>query len=234
MKIVKQEKNFTSPEKKPRKKSTKKTVIKKQPKDFKSMMTQKKIQLKGIKNLQLETSREQIVKKIRAQVKLKLKKESGLNDDVIFILDMSKAKPGFCIMKKDGEILLCTSYPGSSKNKPLELITYIEELIIAYKPGLAIFESTFTRFKKAASVLSIYQGLAWSILIKYNIETLQLSNTVVKNLFGCKEKEDLFKVITELYKIPTLDFKSFNDEIDAIALGLTYLIEGSKVLKKFQ
>lgn len=234
MKIVKQEKNFTSPEKKQSKKSTKKTVAKKKSKDFKSMIQTKKIQLKGIKNLQLETSRDQVIKKIRTQIKLKLKKESDLNEDIIFILDMSKAKPGFCIMKTTGEILYCISYPGSSKHKPLELIIYIEELILKYKPSLAIFESTFTRFKRAASVLSIYQGLAWSILIKHNIQTMQLSNTVVKNLFGCREKEDLFKIITELYSIPTLDFIKYNDEIDSIALGLTYLIEGDKILKKFQ
>lgn len=137
-------------------------------------------------------------------------------------------------MKTNGEILYCISYPGSSKNKPLEMLLYIEELILKYKPSLAIFESTFSRFKKAASVLSIYQGFAWSLLVKHNIQTMQLSNTVVKNLFGCKEKEELFNVICELYQIQSLNFDKYNDEIDSIALGLTYLIEGSKVLKKFQ
>lgn len=233
MKIVKQDKNFTSPKKESKKKSTKTKVTKKPKKDFQLLMTQKKIQLKGIKNLELETSRNQIIKRIRTQIKPQLKKDSNLKNDIILILDMSKAKPGFCVMKTDGEILHCISYPGSSKAKPLELITYIEEIIIKYKPSIAIFESTFTRFKRAASVLSVYQGLAWGILVKNNLEVFQLSNTIVKNLFGCKEKDELFKVITELYKIPTLDFNKYNDEIDAIALGLTYLIEGSKVLKKF-
>lgn len=146
---------------------------------------------------------------------------------------MSKAKPGFCVLSKQGEIISLFSYPGSSKHKRLELLILIKELVTLYKPEFVIFESTFTKFKRAASTLSVYQGLISSVFVELEIPMYQVSNLVVKNYFGCTEKEDLFKQITKLYGLSNLDFDEYNDEVDALAIGLVYLLRGKTILKEF-
>lgn len=229
-------KNEIKDSKNPKKKKTLKKKLKKEIKSKTEILEdckKKKIKMIGIKNLLLKEKRENLIKEIRKKTKTQLKEITKKDSKTFLVIDMSKQKPGFCILTEEGEIKRIFSFPGSSKNKRFELLLLIEDLINEFNFSYVIFESTFTKFKKSASVLSVYQGLVSSCFVKHNIEMFQVSNLIIKNYFGCTEKEELFKSVTSLYSIDTLDFKEYNDEIDALAIGLVYLIRGKSILKNF-
>jgi Holliday junction resolvasome RuvABC endonuclease subunit len=143
---------------------------------------------------------------------------------------MSKSKPGFCVVNNEGKILFAISYPGSTKTKALEILIFFKNLIKKFKPKIIVFEDTFTRFKKSASVLSFYQGLVYSECILHDLEVFKISNLAVKKFFESTTKEEIFEVINNLYEIK-LDFDEFNDEVDAIALALFSLYHPEKLKK---
>lgn len=134
-------------------------------------------------------------------------------------------------MKEDGEILTAFSYPGATKTKALEIILLIEDILDTYNPDLVIFEATFSKFKRAAAVLSLYQGIVYTLLLKRNLPVYKIGNQKVKAEFGVTDKEKLFKKITNLYKLVNLDFDQFNDETDAIAMALAYLLNKKAIVK---
>lgn len=144
------------------------------------------------------------------------------NKGVIFTIDLSKAKPGFCIGTDKGEILKCFSIPGNGKYKAKVILKAIEEILDEFNPELIIFEEVFQRFIKAASKLLIYKGLVYNVFLRKDIPTYELSNRTAKALFDVKTKEAAFEKVTAYLKIK-LNFEEFNDEVDAILLYMTYL-----------
>lgn len=144
------------------------------------------------------------------------------NKGVIFTIDLSKAKPGFCIGTDQGEILKCFSIPGNGKYKAKVILKAIEEILDEFNPELIIFEEVFQRFIKAASKLLIYKGLLYNVFLRKDIPTYELSNRTAKALFDVKTKEAAFEKVTAYLKIK-LNFEEFNDEVDAILLYMTYL-----------
>ena len=232
-KETKETKN-TKPKVKRKRKSTKKATKKKTKIEINYIenLSLKKIKIDGKKNIVDLKKRKEIITKIRAKSKSYLKSNVMKKEDCFLTIDMSKKKPGFCIMRNDGKILNAVSLPGSTINKPLEILLLVEAMIKKYKPSIAIFEATFSRFVKAADVLARYQGLVYSLLIRYDIKAYKASNLTVKAAFGVKKKDDLFDVIIKLYDIEGLNFDDFNDETDAIAIGLAYLLK-KDIIKKF-
>lgn len=207
-------------------------------------------EITGIENILNLEKREKLTKEIRTKVKTKLSKQKKYQPiaGIILAIDLSKTKPAFCVGTDKGEILFCTSLPGLTKNKALEILELTETIINKYKPELVIFEEVFAQFIKAASKLLIYKGLVYNILLNLEIPTYELSNSVAKALFkvereiikkprknskdktvkkeiklvACKTKEEVFAKANEFLGLD-LDFNEFNDEIDAILLWMVYL-----------
>lgn len=170
-------------------------------------------------------------------------------------IDLSKTKPAFCIGNDENELLMCFSLPGATINKALEILEAVEMIIKKYKPEIVIFEEVFAQFIKAASKLLIYKGMVYNIFLNLGIPTYELSNSVAKALFkiekeiikkprknskdktikkeiklvACRTKEEVFAEANKFFGL-TLDFKEFNDEIDAILLWMVYLDSREKNL----
>ena len=213
--------------KKPRlKKLTKKEITE----EITKKLKKKGLGISGKNNIVSLKSRKDLIKKNRANTKERLAKLEKRKTDNgrILAIDMSKSKPGFCIVDKKGKILIAVSYPGSGKNQALELLNYTRFLIKQYKPEMVVFEDTFLKFKRAAAVLSFYQGLIYGNCIKAGIPVFKVSNLVVKKFFEAETKEQIFENINNLYKMD-LDFNEFNDEVDAIGLALFSLHSPEKL-----
>ena len=197
----------------------KKTVTKKKEKPIKKLPvitgTNNILNLQKRKELQLRL--EKLVKQTAKETK-KIEPNKG----VIFTIDLSKAKPGFCIGTDQGEILKCFSIPGNGKYKAKVILKAIEEILDEFNPELIIFEEVFQRFIKAASKLLIYKGLVYNVFLRHDIPTYELSNRTAKALFGVKTKEEVFAKVTSYLNLK-LDFEEFNDEVDAILLYMVFL-----------
>lgn len=192
----------------------------------------KKIIIAGQSNIKDLNTREKLVKKHRKKTKDYLKNlPKRKTSDCFLCIDMSKKKPGFCIMENDGKILTSLSYPGATKTKALEIILLVEDILDEFNPDFVIFEATFSKFKRAAAVLSLYQGIVYTILLKRNIPVFKIGNQKVKAEFGTADKEHLFKKIVTLYRLKGFNFDQFNDETDAIAMGLSYLLNNKSLVK---
>lgn len=150
----------------------------------------------------------------------------------ILAIDPGFDRIGFAVIeKKDKLELLFSECLVTDRSKEFserlsDVITNTEKLIKKYKPSEVILEKIFfVKNKKTAMQVAEVRGALMYIISKNNLickeyTPLQIKTTVTNN--GRATKSDMKKMIPHLIKVDIRE-DMLDDEIDAIAIGLTHL-----------
>ena len=148
---------------------------------------------------------------------------------MILALDLSLSCTGYAVCDKLGNPLEIAHIETSSKLETNDRLKIIGDKLLDIKDRFyidtVVFENSFYRHIKATQMLYQVRGIAMYIFCDCNLKFY--APTTVKKLIGGTgkaSKEDLQNKILELY--PDVKF-SCNDESDAFALILCYMIENN-------
>lgn len=154
---------------------------------------------------------------------------------VILAVDSGVEKTGYAIFNNDSYIksgLIKTSKKKSLEKRLEEIYLHLKKIIQEYKPRKIILEQVFF-FKNQKTVISVSQSqgiillLAAQFLIEVEYLTpLQIKQTITG--YGRADKKAVQKMIKMSFNIP---IPPQDDEIDAIACGLTYCHLNKKLVK---
>ena len=118
-----------------------------------------------------------------------------------------------------------TSAKEAFENRLLEIGSEVERLIIEYSPqALAIEQLFFNTNQKTAMNVAEVRGALIYICKKYGLLSFQYTPLQIKNAvsgYGRSTKKQVAKMVPQLIEIQK-EIK-FDDEYDAIAIGLTCL-----------
>lgn len=157
--------------------------------------------------------------------------------NVTLALDLSLSQPGFAVLAvtDDGKpIILEKSYVKTTASKPHgyrlgeideELNRYLNE----YDPDHVVREKGFSRF--AATTQALFKVVGVSDLTTYDrtrLKVHEIAPTSVKKIVtgnGKASKDCVMASVMERLQIEQADYFANDDESDAVACGLAYLIE---------
>ena len=149
-------------------------------------------------------------------------------------IDPGYERLGIAILEKNKgdkkEVLLHSEcFKTSSKlefnERLLILGEKIEEIIKDYKPEMLSIETLFlnTNQKTVMQVAEV-RGVIIYLAQKYNLKIFEASPPQIKSSitgYGASDKEQIRKMVGLLINLPKEKNKSFDDELDAIAIALT-------------
>lgn len=154
---------------------------------------------------------------------------------IILGLDISSTRTGWAVIKNGRFYNRLEKDYGFISPKinfgPGEKISFFrKELFLVIKnvnPDVVCIEDVFFhRNINTVKVLSRFSGVAlelvYSVLKK---EPLYIQVKEIRSTFGTQDKNDIFKIIIDKYKIDNWLFKTHNDVADALAIAShTYLV----------
>jgi Holliday junction resolvasome RuvABC endonuclease subunit len=147
----------------------------------------------------------------------------------VLSLDISTTSTGWCFYK-DSMYNFGTIKPTAGLDNSKKLVIFrvrLLALLNQLKPDFIVVEDTFgSRNLKVLKQLSEFAGVAKECCTSFVGQSPEvMSNTTPKSYFKCKTKEDLYKMVTELFDMAddgTWTFKTHNDITDAIAQNICY------------
>jgi len=143
----------------------------------------------------------------------------------IWGIDLSLVSTGIAIFDDHGNFISTETIKTSSKNTTQERLRKIGDEILVlldkYPLGVAVLESSFTKFNKATQMIYRVHGVANYLLSDY--EQIYYAPTTVKKVAGGSGRMDK----DELRAMMEMEFGnvfSNTDESDAAAIGKCYFI----------
>lgn len=122
---------------------------------------------------------------------------------------------------------LTTDRKSSHSNRLLEIGGKIEEVVEKWQPtDLSIETLFFNQNTSTALKVSEARGVILYIAKKNGLDVYEYSPQAVKIAvtgYGKADKSQMNTMIQKLVKIPKTKGKKLDDEMDAIALGITHL-----------
>lgn len=149
-----------------------------------------------------------------------------MNNEYMYVygLDLSLTNTGVVIFR-NATPLYIDSIPTTNKlnrGKRLYLIyTKLKELIEKYPPHVVCIERGFYRFNKSTQAIYEVNGVVELLFRDHNIILYSPKEIKAAIVDGKASKEEVQDEILKYYNY--IDFKN-NDESDAFAVALTYLI----------
>ena len=109
----------------------------------------------------------------------------------------------------------------------LEINNYLEGIIQKYNPNTVVCESLFV-FKNHKTVISVagVRGIILYLCGKYNIEFVEYTPIQIKSAVtgdGRADKKQVEFMVRNIFKSNLFKDKILDDEMDAIAIGITGL-----------
>ena len=151
--------------------------------------------------------------------------------------DLSLSSPGFAVLAvtEDGEPLILdkshvktTSY-NVHGHRLLMIDDEIRRLIKEYKPSHVVREKGFSRFPRTTQALFKVVGCSDRTTFEMTgLEVVEIAPTSVKKIVtgdGKSTKKDVEKAVIERLRIEQDGFFETDDESDAAAVGLAFLIK---------
>jgi crossover junction endodeoxyribonuclease RuvC len=160
--------------------------------------------------------------------------KENLKGKVVLAIDPGFDRVGIAILMKDGgsDVLLFSSCVQTNKketfeNRLLQVFNVIEEVILKYKPNTLAIESLFMA-NNQKSVIGVAQarGIVLYLAAKHRLLVCEYTPMQVKVSVagvGSADKKQILYMVEKILKNTTDLNKKIDDEIDAIAIGLTCL-----------
>lgn len=156
------------------------------------------------------------------------------NNARVLAVDPGYERLGLAVLEKNlgKEVLLFSTCLQTPKNLPPEerllmIKNETERIIKEFNPVyLAIEGLFFSKNKKTALMVAEARGVVLGVSAENNIPVSEINPLRVKIAvtgYGRSKKTDVFFMVRKLVKLP--DKKMFDDEIDAVAIGLAFLAE---------
>lgn len=156
---------------------------------------------------------------------------------ITLAMDLSLSSPGFAVLAvtDDGEpILLEKSHVKTNAKKPhgfrlCEIGEEIERYIDAYDPKHIVRERGFSRFPATTQTLFKVVGVSDKIAyyhagkVSHEIAPTSVKKLVTGN--GKASKKDVEKSVIKRLRIDKSNFFDTDDESDAAAVGLAFMIQ---------
>ena len=151
----------------------------------------------------------------------------------VIAIDPGYDRVGISVLEKgenNKEIIIFSECFTTDKNKTINdrifsIGSRINELILKYKPGyLAIEGLFFSKNTKTALSVAEARGVIIFQAYRYNIPVYEYTPNQIKVAvtgYGSATKKDIFFMVSRLVDLS--DKKRIDDELDAIAIGLTFL-----------
>jgi crossover junction endodeoxyribonuclease RuvC len=149
---------------------------------------------------------------------------------IILGLDVSSKKTGWAILKngrfyKRENIDFGTIETPSSQPISKRLVIFrdaLESILVRSKPDTIVIEDTF--FSKNIATLKVlvrFSAVAQELSNRLlSIDPILISARQARTIMGSQDKEEVFKIIVNKYKLNTFKFSTHNDIADAIVLTL--------------
>lgn len=167
------------------------------------------------------------VRKVRVAFFKKKRKEKKEETNNVMGVDLSKFSTGIAILNELDEILFLNKISPKGNNDKYLIIDFIismKAILEKYRPSTVIMEDIYLKnsFGKLASFKSLAKqhGIILTIFAIYDIDVKYIHNMSAKSFVGCKNKEDVFKRMCELYSLDGFNFEDHNDLTDALMLAL--------------
>lgn len=162
------------------------------------------------------------------------KKAMKINTSAIRILaiDPGFDRLGIAIIDKENQkeeyvfsTCVITNRKDDMPERVFQIGKSIEEIIKKYKPTeFAIEKVFFTNNQKTVMAVAEVRGVCLYLAKKHNLNIFEYSPPSIKMAitgYGKATKEDISYMVYKIIKIPS-KIKLIDDEIDAIAIGLTH------------
>ncbi|MBA4547722.1 crossover junction endodeoxyribonuclease RuvC [Thermoactinomyces intermedius] len=146
-------------------------------------------------------------------------------------LDISLSSPGFAVLEvkdKKVKLLECGSIKANNKHSQIQkmrrIVSHLESLTYDYDVDVKVRENSFVRHNRTTKILERTVG---AVLFTLG-EMEEIPPTTVKKLCtgdGKASKEDVQESVKKWLSLPS-DYKfQTDDESDACAVALAYLIQ---------
>jgi Holliday junction resolvasome RuvABC endonuclease subunit len=149
---------------------------------------------------------------------------------VILGLDVSSVKTGWAVLK-NGRFYkregidygtIETSNKNNISNRLFIFRNELEKILRLIKPDTIIVEDThLSKFVNALKMLvrfgAVAQELSWRVT---SIDPLLVPVKLARTVIGSQDKEEVFNLVVEKYKLKDFKFSTHNDITDAIILTL--------------
>lgn len=160
----------------------------------------------------------------------KSKKSTPMPNSIVLGIDPGFGRVGFAVLK-DGKILfshcLETNPKLSHQNRLSEVGEMVREIIEKWRPtSLSIEKLFFNQNTNNALKISEARGVIVYEANRMGLDIYEYSPQEVKIAvtgYGKADKTQVENMVKKLVKIPKKSGKILDDEIDAIALGITCL-----------
>lgn len=159
---------------------------------------------------------------------------------VTLAMDLSLSSPGFAVLAvtdvdgKDKPVILEKSHVKTNAKKThgfrlCEIDNEIERYLTEYEPTHIVRERGFSRFPATTQTLFKVVGISDKTVYYHEGKDVhEIAPTSVKKLVtgnGKAAKKDVEKAVIERLQIDKTDYFANDDESDAAAVGLAYLIQ---------
>lgn len=159
--------------------------------------------------------------------------------DVVFAQDLSLSSPGFAVLAITDDrqpIILEKSHvkTDAKRTHGFRLRQIEEEMAryyVSYKPTHVVREKGFSRFPAVTQTLFKVVGvsdLVYDAYMSSHESMTEIATTSVKKLVtgnGKASKKDVEKAVIERLQIEQAGYFATDDESDAVAVGLAYMIQ---------
>jgi len=155
----------------------------------------------------------------------------------ILSLDVSSASTGWTFSVRDNLKAYGVIKTNPKKGRAERLHSFKEEirvLLSRYKPSYVVIENGFCgRNVKTLKVLCEFAGVAKMCCMDIlGVEPFIMNVNTPRAHFGCKKKEDVFKVMVDLYDLNDFEFKKDNDVTDALSQSVCFYEQEIKKARK--
>ena len=159
---------------------------------------------------------------------------------VTLAMDLSLSSPGFAVLAvtdidgKDEPVILEKSHVKTDAKKThgfrlCEIDNEIERYLTEYEPTHIVRERGFSRFPATTQTLFKVVGISDKAVYYHEGKDVhEIAPTSVKKLVtgnGKASKKDVEKAVIERLQIDKTDYFANDDESDAAAVGLAYLLQ---------
>lgn len=149
---------------------------------------------------------------------------------IILGLDVSSVKTGWAVLK-NGKFYkrlgvdygtIETSNKDNISNRLFTFRNELESILKECKPDIIIMEDThLSKFVNALKMLvrfgAVAQEISWRTL---SIDPILVPVKLARTVIGSQDKEEVFNIVVNKYKLKDFKFNTHNDITDAIVLTL--------------
>lgn len=155
-----------------------------------------------------------------------------MHPNLILAVDPGYDRLGLAILKREGgkEVVVMSMCATSTKNTPLssriaELESQVSKLLTEYQPEAIAFEKIFFNQSTSTALgVAEVRGMLETLAGQRGLSVFQYSPQEIKIAvtgYGKSDKKAVAAMVLRLVILPTRP--RFDDEIDAIAVGITCL-----------